>query len=181
MTNWKRIQAVFIDRDGTIGGSDEVVIPGEFKLFKFSTKSLEMLKNAQIPIFSFTNQPGISRGEAQFQDFVDELSSFGFDKIYICPHQNGEGCLCRKPSSGMLNQAAQDYKLVLKNCAVIGDRWTVMIAAQRVGCIKVLVKTGSGERELAKFRNNQFYGEWLDAAPDYIAEDLMDAVNWLLM
>ncbi|MBP1947080.1 histidinol phosphatase-like enzyme [Virgibacillus litoralis] len=27
------IQAIFIDRDGTIGGSDQVVYPGEFQLF----------------------------------------------------------------------------------------------------------------------------------------------------
>lgn len=116
----------------------------------------------------------------QFDDFLDELTSCGFDKAYICPHQHGEGCTCRKPSPGMLIKAALDYGLELKNCVVIGDRWTDMIAAQRAGCMKILVKTGSGEKDLAKYRSNQFFGEWLEAVPDYIAEDLSDAVKWIM-
>lgn len=180
MSPSKNIKAVFIDRDGTIGGSDEVVFPGAFELFPYSARSFKLLKNAGISIFSFTNQPGISRGEAQINDFQDELTLFGFDKVYLCPHQHAEGCKCRKPSPGMLIKAAHDNGLKLNTCAVIGDRWTDMIAAKRAGCIKVLVKTGSGENDLAKYRSNQFFGEWLEATPDYTAENLLDAVNWLL-
>jgi len=165
-----KIQAVFIDRDGTIGGSEEVIYPGAFKLFPFTKQSFENLGNAGVPIYAFTNQPGISRGEATIDDFQNELTSFGFDHIYICPHQHEEGCTCRKPSPALLIQAAVDHALELKNCAVIGDRWTDMIAAQRAGCIKVLVKTGSGEKDFARYRDNQFFGEWLEAAPDYVAE-----------
>ena len=29
-----KMQAVFIDRDGTIGGTDEILYPGAFELFK---------------------------------------------------------------------------------------------------------------------------------------------------
>ncbi|QAY66014.1 HAD-IIIA family hydrolase [Paenibacillus protaetiae] len=179
MTTYK-IQAVFIDRDGTIGGSDQVVYPGVFKLFSSAKQSIDKLKDAGVSIYSFTNQPGISRGEASINDFRDELLSFGFDKVYICPHQHEDRCSCRKPSPALLAQAAQDNDLDLKNCAVIGDRWTDMIAAKRAGCTKVLVKTGSGEKDLAKYLNNQFFDEWLEAAPDHIAEDLLDAVKWLL-
>jgi histidinol phosphatase-like enzyme len=31
-----KVSTVFIDRDGTIGGSDTVVYPGEFSLFSYS-------------------------------------------------------------------------------------------------------------------------------------------------
>lgn len=102
------IQAVFIGRDGTIGGSDEVIYPGDFKLFPFSKKSFTRLRNAGVPIFAFTNQPGISRGDATIGDFQDELTSFGFDHVYICPHQHEDGCSCRKPSSALLIQAASE-------------------------------------------------------------------------
>jgi histidinol-phosphate phosphatase family domain/HAD-superfamily hydrolase, subfamily IIIA len=180
MSSIRTFQAVFMDRDGTLGGSDEVILPGSFELFPFTQPALEKLKNAQIPIFSFTNQPGISRGEVQKQDFEDELTSFGFDKIYLCPHLNGEGCSCRKPSTGLLVQAAQEHNLDLKNCVVIGDRWTDMLAAHRAGCMKILVKTGSGEKDLEKYSHNRFFGEWLDANPDYLAENVLDAINWLL-
>lgn len=181
MRTFKQIQAIFIDRDGTIGGSDEVTLPGTFELFPSSYSALELLKRNKIPVFSFTNQPGISRGESKLNDFVSELTLFGFDKVYICPHQHGEvGCTCRKPSPGMLFRAAQENNLELEDCVVIGDRWTDMIAAKRAGCIRVLVKTGSGSKDLAKYQSNQFFGEWLEAVPDYIADDLLDAVNWLL-
>ncbi|GLX66513.1 HAD-IIIA family hydrolase [Paenibacillus glycanilyticus] len=180
MSTSKKLQAVFIDRDGTIGGSDEVIYPGVFELFSFSEQSIHILRNAGVQIYAFTNQPGISRGESSIKDFQDELASFGFDKAYICPHQHEERCFCRKPSATLLIQAAEDNDLVLNNCAVIGDRWSDMIAAIRAGCTKVLVKTGSGEKDLAKYQANQFFGEWLEAVPDYIAEDLLDAVNWLL-
>ncbi|WP_145950069.1 HAD-IIIA family hydrolase [Paenibacillus sp. Y412MC10] len=180
MSTSNKIQAIFIDRDGTIGGSEEVIYPGAFKLFPFTKQSFEILRNAGVHIYAFTNQPGISRGVATIGDFQNELTSYGFDQVYIYPYQHEEGCSCRKPSSALLLQAAVDNGLELKNCAVIGDRWTDMIAAQRAGCIKVLVKTGSGDKDLARYRDHQFFGEWLEAAPDYVAENVLEAVCWLL-
>ena len=175
-----QIQAIFIDRDGTIGGTDEAIYPCNFEVFPFVRKSLSLLKQNKNLIFSFTNQPGISKGEAKISDFEQELLSFGFDKIYLCPHQHGEGCSCRKPLPGMLEKAASDNNLDLSKCVVIGDRWTDLVAANEVGAIKILVRTGAGERELNKFNNNEFYGKWAVVRPDYIAKDLEDAINWLL-
>jgi len=116
----------------------------------------------------------------QREDFLNELTLFGFDEVYICPHEHGEGCNCRKPSAGMLLLAAKKLNLDLTKCIVIGDRWTDMMAAQEVGCIKVLVKTGSGKKDLVKYENNEYYGKWLDVTLDYIAEDFNDAVTWIL-
>jgi histidinol phosphatase-like enzyme len=72
------LQAVFFDRDGTIGGSDAVEYPGEFKLFPYTDEVIERLKVKGIQVFSFTNQPGISRAEAPEDDFVRELKAFRF-------------------------------------------------------------------------------------------------------
>ncbi len=62
--------------------------------------------------FSFTNQPGIADGIATVADFVQELEGFGFDDIYVCPHKHGDGCECRKPSTGMLLKAAKNMDLI---------------------------------------------------------------------
>jgi len=70
--------------------------------------------------------------------------------------------------------------LDLRRCVVIGDRWTDLIAAKEVGAIKILVRTGAGEKELTKYNNNEFFGKWAETYPDYIAKDLEDAINWLL-
>lgn len=174
------IQAVFIDRDGTIGGTDQVVYPGEFELFPGVAESLRRLRDRRILICSFTNQPGISAGEATAESFHDELKAFGFDGVYLCPHAHGAGCECRKPSSGMMLKAADDLGLDLSKCAVIGDRWTDLLAAEDVGCIKILVKTGSGKQAYEKYINGEYINRWAEVSPDYAAEDINEAVEWLI-
>ncbi|WP_226537254.1 HAD-IIIA family hydrolase [Fictibacillus halophilus] len=167
------LQAVFLDRDGTIGGSDIVEYPGEFKLFPYTAEVIERFKGKGIKVFSFTNQPGISRSEATEDDFVRELRSFGFDEIYLCPHHHREGCKCRKPATGMLEKAAKEYSLDLSKCAVFGDRWTDIMAAKSAGCIAVLVLTGSGT---AAYEQNHSIS---DVQPDYVAENLQAGADWL--
>lgn len=138
------------------------------------------MKNNNMLVLSFTNQPGISKGEAKREEFEKELIEFGFDKVYICPHQHNEGCNCRKPSKGMLSKAAKDNNLDLEHCVVIGDRWTDIMAANKVGSIKIIVQTGAGKESIQKYNNQEYNGSWPEVAPDYIAENLLDAVSWLL-
>ena len=170
----KNIEAVFLDRDGTIGGGSTIHYPGEFELFPYTSLEINRLKKDQIPLFSFTNQPGISKGLATIKDFQQELTRFGFDDVYICPHTPYEGCTCRKPDIGMLSKAQKTHNLNLENCVVIGDRWTDMLAASKAGCLKILVKTGAGETSL-----NDHHDELNNIYIDYIASDLKDAISWL--
>lgn len=170
-----KIQAVFIDRDGTIGGTDEILYPGAFELFKYTEDALNRLKKEGFKLFGFTNQPGISRGEATKESFRNEMIDFGFDEVYICPHQHTEGCNCRKPNPGMLFKAAEDNKLDLTRCVVIGDRWSDILAGYNAGCMKVLVLTGAGNEALNKYRN-----KWSHTEVDYIARDFEDAVNFII-
>lgn len=44
-------QAVFLDRDGTIGGSDQIEYPGDFKLFHFTEEVIQTLKFHNISVF----------------------------------------------------------------------------------------------------------------------------------
>ncbi|SEB05409.1 histidinol-phosphate phosphatase family domain-containing protein/HAD-superfamily hydrolase, subfamily IIIA [Thalassobacillus cyri] len=168
----KKIEAIFIDRDGTIGGDDTVHYPGEFDLFPYTSTEINRLKRDGIRIFSFTNQPGISRGLAKEKDFEEELLAFGFDDVYMCPHDYNEGCSCRKPNTGMLIEAQKDYELCLENGAKIGDRWSDMVAASRVGSINILVRTGAGESSLS-----EHYDKLQDVKIDYIANNLLDAID----
>ncbi|GIP27226.1 D,D-heptose 1,7-bisphosphate phosphatase [Paenibacillus sp. J23TS9] len=170
-----KLEAVFIDRDGTIGGTDEVVLPGDFKLFPKTKDSIEKLKKLGIKLFGFTNQPGISRGEVTKDAFESEMKEFGFDDVYICPHQHTEGCECRKPNPGMLHQAATENELNLSNCIVIGDRWSDILAANRAGCKKILVLTGAGNDALHKYKHM-----WSNIEADFIANDFEDAVRYII-
>ncbi|MGM0804158.1 MAG: HAD-IIIA family hydrolase [Bacillota bacterium] len=166
-------QAVFLDRDGTIGGSDNIEYPGDFKLFHYTEEVIQNLKSKKIPVFSFTNQPGISRGAAAETDFFTELTAFGFDDVYLCPHHHSEGCECRKPSTGMLKKAASDHQLDLSKCVVFGDRWTDIVAAKTAGCKAILVLTGSGKASWNQNHTSSII------QPDHVAATLKEGMTWL--
>jgi histidinol-phosphate phosphatase family protein len=169
------IQAVFIDRDGTMGGDNSVTYPGKFVLYSFTPKAIKLLKNKGIKVFAFTNQPGIAIGEATEEDFINELIDFGFDKVYICPHSQENKCKCRKPETGLLLKAQEENGIDLSRCIVIGDRWSDMMAAERVNMKKILVLTGAGNETLGKQRS-----KWSEIEPEYVAKNLLEAVEWIL-
>lgn len=168
-------QAVFIDRDGTIGGDGHFKHPDNFVPYSFSLEAINILKSTGLKLFIFTNQHRISRGEVTLDNFINEFENLGFDDAYICPHKMNSNCECQKPKPGMLLQAAKEYDLDLSKCVVIGDVGTDMIAANSVGATKILVKTGWGKGSLSDYRHT-----WSNVEPDYIAEDLLDAVNWIV-
>ncbi|MGN7385808.1 HAD-IIIA family hydrolase [Sporosarcina sp. SAFN-015] len=170
-----KLQAVFIDRDGTIGGTGHFIHPNDFTPYPFSKEALELLRDNGIKTIACTNQHRISKGQAHIEDFYDEFMAFGFDDAFICPHGSSEGCECRKPSPGLLREAAKKHSVDLSKTAFIGDVGsTDMLAAHTVGALKILVLTGWGEGSLTQYRYS-----WSDIEPDYIAENLLDAVKWL--
>lgn len=168
------IQAVFMDRDGTIGGTGHFIHPRDFELYPNAKEAIMLLKTSGIKVFAFTNQYRISRGEATVQDFDEQFREYGFDQSYICPHE--QECSGRKPKLGMLLHASKQHDLDLSKCVVIGDVGdTDMLAAHVVGATKIMVKTGWGESSLTKFRDR-----WSETEPDYIAEHILDAVQWII-
>lgn len=169
------IQAVFVDRDGTMGGTGHFIHPRDFQLYPGVRDALRRLQQAGIKVFAFTNQTRIARGEASLADYEEEFRRLDLDGWYICPHSPHDGCDCRKPKPGMLLRAAHEHGLDLSKCAVIGDVGTDMLAAAEVGALKVLVKTGWGMGSLTEYRH-----EWAAIDPDHVAEDLPSAVQWLL-
>ena len=49
-----------------------------------------------------------------------------------------------------------------------------MLAGARAGAIIILVKTGNGGLSLGRYRE-----KWADVVPDYIADDILDAIGWI--
>ncbi|GAF11114.1 D-glycero-D-manno-heptose 1,7-bisphosphate phosphatase [Bacillus sp. JCM 19046] len=172
----QEIQAVFIDRDGTMGGTGHFIHPNDFSPYSFTGKALKKLKDHGVKLFALTNQHRISKGEATVADFQMEFDELGFDDSFICPHSPTERCGCHKPEIGLLLEAQQKHQLDLKKTVIIGDVGsTDMLAAHKVGAYKILVATGWGERSKSDYRHT-----WLETEADYYAEHLLDAVNWIL-
>ncbi len=169
------LKAVFIDRDGTLGGGDEVTFPKDFELFSFSRLAMQQLKKSGYRLIAFTNQPDISRGLVKYEEFEQELLSFGFDDVCICPHRPEEHCKCRKPGIYLIEKMAEQYHLEVSKCYVIGDRWSDMLAGIRAGLQPILVKTGAGKDALEIDA-----GKWDTQKAVYLAENLLDAADWIV-
>lgn len=179
------MKAVFVDRDGTLGGSGGGVQPGEFTPYEQSPRAIRVLNQAKIPVFLFTNQSRVGRGyftENQllrgFQEMEKSLAKEGasLDGIYYCPHAPEQKCGCQKPEIGLLLRAKEEHELHLADSYVVGDTGASdMVAAHKAGMKKVLVKTGWGEGSLTTFR-----ASWQEVEPDFIATDILQAVQWIL-
>jgi len=179
-------RAAFLDRDGTIneevGYLDRLerlkILPGAFE-------AVRLLNRRGLLAIVITNQSGIARGffdEAFVQD-VHEHIRLAFlaqgaviDGFYYCPHHPTEGsgkyrqaCTCRKPEPGLLIRATEERNITLEGSYMVGDMPKDVEAGKRAGCKGILVRTGCGGMVDA--------GE---VKPDYTADDLLDAVRWIV-
>jgi D-glycero-D-manno-heptose 1,7-bisphosphate phosphatase len=176
--------AVFLDRDGTI--SEEVGYLNHisrFHMFPFAPAAIRKLNERGLLVFVITNQSGVARGyypESLVSEVHDlmalQLGNIGayLDGIYYCPHASGDGCACRKPGSGMLDQASAEHGVDLPHSFVVGDRHSDVELAHRVGARSIMVRTGYGEGEILWQAQ-----EW-EIMPDFIAADLFEATDWIL-
>lgn len=183
-------RAVFLDRDGTI--SEEVGYLDSIerlRLIPGSALAIKLLNERGLKAVVVTNQSGVARGffsESRLQEVHEELErrlrkeGAHLDGIYYCPHLPGDGnepylgvCDCRKPASGLLFQAAADLGLDLRASYMIGDHYSDVECAQRVGAKGILVLTGHGGEAVAEKES------WL-SPPAYIATDLYAAVQWVI-
>lgn len=168
------MRAVFIDRDGTMGGGHTVEYPWEYAPYPGTAEAFRALKEHGFAPMVVTNQSCIARGKSGSYDFAAEFARIGAVDWFICPHDTADRCACRKPGTGLLEQARTKYRLSMDQCYMIGDRWSDMVAGGRVGCRLILVMTGRGRESLGTAR-----GQWRDYRPVYIAQDLKDAADWL--
>jgi D-glycero-D-manno-heptose 1,7-bisphosphate phosphatase len=176
--------AVFLDRDGTI--AEEVGYlnhASRFRMFPFVAAAIHRLNEAELPVVVVSNQSGVGRGyfpeslvHSVNEMMKRELTAAGarIDAIYYCPHTSADHCDCRKPKVGLLKRAASEHSLDLGRSFVVGDRYGDIELARNVRARGILVRTGYGEGELA------WHAAKWPAQPDFVAEDLSKAADWIL-
>ena len=144
-------KALFIDRDGTINHDCPYCKdPKDLRIYDNAVDIIKDFRKRGFLIVIVTNQSGINRGyfsEAEFEKFnsalLKELEREGakVDAVYHCPHRPDEGCLCRKPGTGLLLQAARDLDIDLNSSFVVGDRDDVDgEMARRLGMKYMIIK-----------------------------------------
>ena len=170
-------KAVFIDRDGTL--IEEVNFlhrVEDLQYFSYTDEAIRLLKENGYLVVLVTNQSGIRRGiytEAQMHTVHERIQTdltAKLDAIYFCPHLPNEGCACRKPNLGMIEAATTDLPIDLENSWMIGDKNLDVELGLNAGIKPILVLTGYGKKHLPK----------LDRKPEFIAENLLEAVKIIL-
>ena len=147
-------RAVFIDRDGTLNvHAGYIVHPDQLHVYDFTGPAVRRLNDAGWLCVLVTNQGIIARGECSFEQLTaihrklaDTLAAHGahLDGIYVCPHHPLAGplCDCRKPSPGLLRQAAHELDIDLGRSWTVGDSTSDIAAGFAAGTSTALVETG---------------------------------------
>jgi len=180
---WHR-GTVFLDRDGTLNEDPGYLNhPDAVRLLPGVGPAVARLNEAGYKTVVVTNQSGIGRGlivpyalEAIHLRLRQLLAKHGawLDGIYACTHHPDEGCECRKPAPGLINQARRELGLGTDRSFVIGDKVTDVELARNVGATSVFVLSGDRpEEERAKLVARGL-------VPDHVARNLADAVEWIL-
>ena len=145
---------MIVDRDGTViedcgyvsSTEQMILLPGV-------VDALAQARKAGVVVVLATNQAAIGRGivtEATVTALHEWLGTqVELDAVYFCPHHPDDGCACRKPMPGLLEQAITELDLDRANTVFVGDKVTDCEAGRAAGIEVVLVRTGHGAAEEA--------------------------------
>lgn len=168
--------AIFLDRDGTlVEDRDYLADPDGVVLIPGTVDALRELRAAGYALVIVTNQSGIARGlygESEYQAVTERLkrvlqeAGAPVDAVYHCPHHpDVDGpCPCRKPGTGMHEQAARDLGLDLAASWYVGDKLSDVLPAEVLGGRGILVRTGYGRDEEPGLRPGAVAADDLAAA-----------------
>ena len=149
-------RAVFLDRDGVL---NELVArdghwysPRRFEEFRFiegTAVAVERLRALGLAVFVVTNQPDIARGlmdSSELDRMTDEVQrKLAPDAVLVCPHDDSDRCLCRKPLPGMLTTLAERWQIDMGASFMVGDSPKDMAAGRAAGCRTIFIdRSGAG-------------------------------------
>jgi len=178
-------KVVFLDRDGTINrdSADYVKSRSEFELLPGSIEAIKKLTDHGFTSIVITNQSALARGLTTLEELnamhdmmCRAIAARGgkITDIFFCRHMPDEGCGCRKPAPGLIQQACRKYGIDLADSTMVGDSAKDIACGRNAGCGRtLLVKSGihpDVERELKK----------ASISADHVADDLRTAVAWIV-
>ena len=185
------LPAVFIDRDGTINEQMGYINdPTRFILLPNVVEAIGLLNQNKFLSIVVSNQSGVARDYFPLE-LVHEINQImekqlgekgvKIDGIFFCPHHPKAElefyrleCDCRKPKTGLIDQACKKFDIDLSRSFVVGDRYSDIEMGHRLDLRSILVETGYGLGE------KKYVLPKKKRQPDYIARDLLEAVSWIL-
>jgi len=182
-------KAIFLDRDDTlIEDPGYINDPEQVKLLDGVPEALIQLKDLGYKLIIVTNQSAVAHGivtEKILGDIHDRLKHLlaeknaFLDQIYYCPY-HPEGVVpkyrkesnSRKPSPGMLLQAADEMDIDLSKSWCIGNSSRDIEAGLRAGCKTILTDLPPSHQ-----RQPTSSMSLAGVNPDYKAVNIKEAVN----
>jgi D-glycero-D-manno-heptose 1,7-bisphosphate phosphatase len=138
-----------VDRDGTVNPDMKYLSDSSrVEVFLGVAEGIRLLRARGYRVLCTTNQSGVERGYYTHEDVasiharVNHILSLGgaaIDAFYYCPHAPESGCDCRKPGTGMIEKAADDWNVDLALSAIVGDRSLDVEAGEALGLVTVVV------------------------------------------
>lgn len=183
-------RAIFLDRDGTINKYVGFLRSVEqMELEPTAAEAIRLTNESQYLAIVITNQPVVARGEVTLQELNDInarmemlLGAEGayIDGLYYCPHHPDKGypgevpelkfdCDCRKPKTGLIDRAVEDFNIDLSGSWIIGDTDLDIMTGKNAGIRSILVDTGDKD----KFRRYQ-------VEPELVRKDILAAVKAII-
>jgi D-glycero-D-manno-heptose 1,7-bisphosphate phosphatase len=155
------VRYVFLDRDGVLNRKlPEGAYVSDWAQFQWlpgAVEAVARMNRAGLTVIVVSNQRGIALGRVSVEqlDLIHDqvrshlaLHGARLDAIYYCPHDHGE-CNCRKPGTGLFEQAAKDFPQVdAANSVVIGDSLSDIQAGHRLGMRTIFIQ-GEPDRQKA--------------------------------
>ena len=168
---------VLLDRDGTvIVDKNYLADHRQVELMPLAAEGLRRMRQMGLGLLVVSNQSGVGRGyfglaelervHARMSELL-KAQGIELDGIYFCPHAPEEACACRKPQTGLAERAAAELGFDPASCFVIGDQDADMGLGRALKAKTILVRTGNGTQAEADGA----------AAPDYVANDLLEAAS----
>jgi len=184
------MRVIFLDRDGVInkypGDFEYVKSLKEFKFLPKVKQALKRLNSLGFKLVIISNQAGVSKGIYSQEDLnlitqnmLKELKkdNIQISGVYYCIHRPEDNCFCRKPKTGLIEQAIKELKknepedIDFSKSYFIGDSIRDIETGKNAGLKTILVFSG---KEKPANKDN-----W-QVLPDFTAQDLSEAVNLII-
>ncbi|MFA5145052.1 MAG: HAD family hydrolase [Candidatus Omnitrophota bacterium] len=183
------VKAVFLDRDGVInaypGDSKYVTSWQEFSFLPGVQAALKKLSAGGYQIFIISNQAGVSKGiysketlDSITQNMLAEFAKYQIkiSGVYYCLHRSEDNCACRKPKSGMVEEAisrlkSEGFDTDRSGSFFVGDTIRDIETGKTAGLKTILVFSGKEKPENKS--------SWHDS-PHFTASNLAEAVDLIL-
>jgi D-glycero-D-manno-heptose 1,7-bisphosphate phosphatase len=175
------MRLLLLDRDGVINEDSEDFIksPDEWQPIPGAMGAISRANQLGFHVVVISNQSGLGRNLLSIEDLnkihnrmLSEVTRHGgnISAIFFCPHTPDEACRCRKPKTALFESIERRLGTKIDQAYFVGDRLSDIKAAQKIGALPMLVKTGHGEKTLEELKNRSGV---------QVFRDLTHAVDWL--